>query len=832
MAANPIMEESTVGPRLLVALGGVGLLGFEVLYRLLGEPTGPLWLRIGVIALCFGHLAVMQFVPSLRHLAYTGAAIIAWAVTAENVYRMYLADFTFSHSMPMLVVIAGCTYAFRQHSQMALYLTVSTVALTLAMLATPQPAVSPVIYICSLWVFSVLTFLVFGTRVREHNQVLAQERLLAGVFEGTFGGLLLFRGRDPELLVANDRARELLGCSDSAGLVAVLTDNIGRHLGTSPDDVVTRLNHAGLWQDEVPFQVGERRFWADVWVRRVVLDGDPMALIGLHDVTERREAMAALARSELFLELSQRIGAVGSWDVDLRTGELTWSPEMFRIYGIEGQPQPDVDTALAMLDPESERRCHEALARARRLGERVSLDLRTHINRGAVVWLRLAGEVVEYQGERHLVGITQDVTADKLAELELVTAKEVAERALRVRSEFLANMSHEIRTPMNGVIGMTSLLLDADLPAQQREQLETIRVSGESLLRLINDILDFSKIDAGRIEFERLPFATRPLFSGVVDMLGVQARARGLAVDLAVDDAVPEALEGDVTRLRQVLVNLVHNAIKFTDEGRVSVTVAGRSMSGGLFEIDVRVTDTGIGIAPEEVERLFEAFVQQDASTTRKYGGTGLGLSISQRLVQLMGGAIEVASEPGAGTTFTVRLPLPVAADSAPAGPAGERDDASSGAGRTLALRVLLAEDLHINQMVAKRMLARLGCRTDVVDDGDAAVQAACTGSYDVILMDVQMPVVDGLEATRRIRADTAIRQPWIVALTANAMADDRTRCLAAGMNDFLTKPITLAALADVLAGVPGAGCEDPGGATDAGAAGSTDLDQDRAASP
>ncbi|MAT83589.1 MAG: hypothetical protein CMD39_04810, partial [Gammaproteobacteria bacterium] len=485
MAANPIMEESTVGPRLLVALGGVGLLGFEVLYRLLGEPTGPLWLRIGVIALCFGHLAVMQFVPSLRHLAYTGAAIIAWAVTAENVYRMYLADFTFSHSMPMLVVIAGCTYAFRQHSQMALYLTVSTVALTLAMLATPQPAVSPVIYICSLWVFSVLTFLVFGTRVREHNQVLAEERLLAGVFEGTFGGLLLFRGRVPELLVANDRARELLGCSDSAGLVAVLTDNIGRHLGTSPDDVVTRLNHAGLWQDEVPFQVGERRFWADVWVRRVVLDGDPMALIGLHDVTERREAMAALARSELFLELSQRIGAVGSWDVDLRTGELTWSPEMFRIYGIEGQPQPDVDTALAMLDPESERRCHEALARARRLGERVSLDLRTHINRGAVVWLRLAGEVVEYQGERHLVGITQDVTADKLAELELVTAKEVAERALGVRSEFLANMSHEIRTPMNGVIGMTSLLLDADLPAQQREQLETIRVSGESLLRLI-----------------------------------------------------------------------------------------------------------------------------------------------------------------------------------------------------------------------------------------------------------------------------------------------------------------------------------------------------------
>ncbi len=803
MAPTRIMEESTVGPRLLVALGGAGLLGFEVLYRLLGEPTGPLWLRLGVVGLCFAHLAAMQFIPSLRHLAYAGAGLIAWVVTAENAYRMYLVDFTFSHSMPMLVVLAGCTYAFRQHSHMALYLSVSTFALTLAMLATPEPAVSPVIYICSLWVFSVLTFLVFGTRVREHNQVFAQERLLAGVFEGTFGGLLLFRGRVPELLVANDRARELLDCDDSAGLVSSLTDNIGRHLGIPPAEVVQRLNHAELWRDEVAFQIGARRFWADVWVRRVMLDGDQMALVGLHDVTERREAMAALARSELFLELSQRIGAVGSWDVNLDTGELTWSPEMFRIYGIEGQPQPDVDGALAMLDAESERRCHQALARAARFGERVSLDLRTHINHGAVTWLRLAGEVVEYQGERHLVGITQNVTADKLAELELVEAKEVAERALKVRSEFLANMSHEIRTPMNGVIGMTSLLLDADLPAQQREHLETIRASGESLLRLINDILDFSKIDAGRIDFERLPFSTRSLFTGVVDMLGVQARNRRITLDLGIDDAVPASLVGDVTRLRQVLVNLVHNAVKFTDEGGVSVAVGGRPLNDGAFEIEIRVADTGIGIAPAEVDRLFEAFVQQDASTTRKYGGTGLGLSISQRLVQLMGGTIDVASEPGAGTTFTVRLPLPVAAEVVP-----ERAEVTANARAAetdgaMALKVLLAEDISINQMVARRMLARLGCATDVVDDGEAAVQAVRDGSYDVVLMDVQMPVVDGLEATPRIRADTGARQPWIIALTANAMADDRTRCLAAGMDDFLTKPITLAALAAVLADVP-----------------------------
>ncbi len=906
-------DESVQGPRLLIALGGLGLLGFEILYRWLGEPSGPLWLRVLVIGLCGAYLAVLQLWPAARRRAYAGAAFVATAVTAENVYRMYLVDFTFTHSMPMLVVIAGCSYAFRQYSHMALYLLGSASALTLAMLLTPTPEVSPFIYISSLWVFSLLAFIVFGSRVREHNQVQAHEQVLNGVFEGSVGGLLLLRSQGPELLLANDRARELLGDLDGTALLAVLMRNIGEHLELSEDEVLAHASAVELWQDEIPFAVGDRRFWADVWIRRVEVQGDRMILIGLNDVSERRRAMIALTRNELFLERSQRIGAIGSWDVNLDSGELTWSPEMFRIYGIEGQPQPTVAEALAMLDADAQARCQRSLDRAASHGERVDLDLETHINGEGPLWLRLAGEIVEYQEERHLLGITQDVSADKQTQLELRNAKEVAERALKVRSEFLANMSHEIRTPMNGVIGMTSLLLESELRSEQRELVETIRVSGDSLLRLINDILDFSKVDAGRLELEKLSFHLEELFAGALDPLALQAAENGVELTLEIDATVPPVLLGDVTRLRQVVINLVSNAVKFTPAGQVAVRVGGESLPGH-FQLQIVVADTGIGMAEEKAQRLFEAFVQEDASTTRRYGGTGLGLTISQRLVQLMGGEIAVRSTPGAGTTFTVSVPLELAhevrllppsavpeglrvlllepfsasravitrllqrgqaqvLEADDAGRAGEllrsevvdvlladqqafgdvrdtwrdlqprprlvliaqpgtpvdADAVLSRPVRSTPLRqalapdaqaaaapvqspapraaspaaarpvVLLAEDNRINQMVASRALERLGCSVDVVENGHGAVAAVQNRRYDLVLMDVQMPELDGLAATKAIRALTDLEQPLVIALTANAMEEDRKRCLNAGMDDFLAKPITLERLADAL---------------------------------
>jgi PAS domain S-box-containing protein len=404
-------------------------------------------------------------------------------------------------------------------------------------------------------------------------------------------------------------------------------------------------------------------------------------------------------------------------------------------------------------------------------------------------------------------GVARDVTERLVIEAEMAAAKLAAEAANRAKSEFLANMSHEIRTPLNGVIGIAAALARTELSTQQREMVDLIMTSGHTLERVVSDVLDFSKIEAGKLEFEIQPFELRAEADGLLEMFRLRAEQRGLAFSVAYGPGAQGWFSGDVVRIKQVLGNLVSNALKFTRRGeiRTTIDVRERGATGGA-EIVLVVQDTGIGFDEEFARKLFQRFSQADGSITRRFGGTGLGLSICHALVQMMGGEIRATSELGRGTRFSVTIPAPRAdAAGAAVGPAEPatlpvRGEADRGEG----LRILLAEDHEINQRVVELILAPLGAALTMVENGADAVAAYAAGEFGLVLMDMQMPVMDGLAATRAIRdleaqAPGRRRTPVIV-LSANAMRQHRDEAIAAGADLHLAKPVTAAGLLNAVA--------------------------------
>jgi PAS domain S-box-containing protein len=637
---------------------------------------------------------------------------------------------------------------------------------------------------------------------------------------------------------------------------------------------------------------------------------------------ETEETLRQLRATEARFERAIANSGVAVWET---TGQSIFrSAGCLRMLGYEPEEAPT--GFLGFLSPEAGAALQAATKRHMEL-QTPSYAVEVPVRRksGELRWLRIQGQVTERDAAgrpSRMVGSNTDITAERLAAQEMTAAKEAAERANRAKSDFIANVSHEIRTPMNGIVGLTELCLDTEITGEQREYLQMIRSSGESLMTIINDLLDFSKIEAGHFDVEVVHLSVRALLGECVRLLAVPAAAKGVELILAIDPGVPDQVIADASRIRQVLINLLGNAVKFTATGEVCVRISATNIRPGGCMLNMAVVDTGIGIASADLEQIFEPFAQGDASVARRFGGTGLGLAISRRFANMMGGALSVTSTLGEGSTFCLSVPvktgslaartsatvsrgrqvliidqsatnleamaavlrhgglqtqvarssqgaleileagqlfgcLLVDTETVEAGgwvgrlaearhapttvmmraavrsagretPSGhsltkpvlerelwevlgrvfspavalERPEPAHSQAPRSGLHVLLAEDNPINQRLAVRLLEKLGHRVTVAEDGAEAVRLYQEHRFNLVLMDLQMPVIGGEEATRMLRslkAQTAARVP-IVAMTAHAMEEDRERCLQMGMDGYLTKPISMDALSEAIA--------------------------------
>ena len=535
-----------------------------------------------------------------------------------------------------------------------------------------------------------------------------------------------------------------------------------------------------------------RVFWALLSGSVIEVDGEHGLFGVLVDISERKRVEESVEASERRLRTILDTTPLPIIITRRADGGIIYANTPFlTLFAVSSAHTADLHDATRFWgDPADRARLIELLVRD---GQVQGFQVPGRRFDGSSFWGSVSATTLELDGEACLFIAIIDISSLKRQEEALLAAKEAAEAATAVKSEFLAMMSHEIRTPMSGIIGMSRLLLETPLAPEQRDWVATINQSGDALLTILNDILDFSKLESGKLDLETVAFDPREVVGGVVDLMRGRGTEKGLFMQLDVADPVPGKVTGDPTRLRQILLNLIGNAIKFTARGYVAVSVELDGAGPSEVRLRYSVNDTGIGIPVVAQDKLFNAFAQGDSTINRRFGGTGLGLAICRRLARLMGGDIELSSREGVGSIFTLTLPHQLAEADQTLIPQKETQV------RLRPLSILLAEDNQVNQKVAMAVLRRHGHRVTVAGDGREAVEAvrqAAPGYFDVVLMDMQMPYLDGLEATAQLRAlDSDRAGIALVAMTANALKGDDDRCRAAGMDGYVSKPINAGAL-------------------------------------
>ena len=522
----------------------------------------------------------------------------------------------------------------------------------------------------------------------------------------------------------------------------------------------------------------------------VVATGTFLAVITSSFFASRVSLHASqIEHSRALLSSMADVAEVGGWELDVKTMGLVWTDQTRRIHEVDDDYVPDVEAAVAFYAPEARRRIDNAVQNCIDKDEPFDLELPLITAKGRRIWVRAAGKKVNEDGSpARLIGAFQDITNRIDHAKELDAQRLEAESASLAKSQFLATMSHEIRTPMNGVMGMLELMLRDDLSDDQRRHALIAQESAQALMRVIDDVLDFSKIEAGQVTLESIPFDPADLVDRTVALMAMRAEEKGLALSFEITENVPLWLAGDPIRIKQVLLNLVGNAVKFTQKGHITVRADYASGADG-DKLKVAVEDTGIGIPKEDQEKLFERFIQADSTTTRKFGGSGLGLAISKQLIELMDGEVGVESSPGIGSTFWFTIPAEQTTPNVCF--AADKADGDASQASQEPLNILVAEDNAVNQMLMRSFLQEKNHTVSIVNNGAEALAAIQSQAFDIVLMDVQMPVMDGVSATRAIRALPGPEQETpIIAVTADAMESDKDKFLACGMDDYLSKPV------------------------------------------